>query len=321
MPFASIILGSGGALLWITQGTWMTETLAGEDVGKLNGLFWLIFNMCVVLGSSALSALYFLGIDIDLYMIPRGMCLIGVIGCVMFLGVRMPPTSPTQTEDNEAFFKKTFKSVWDILKMFGTAKFLVLTALFALQGTTGAFLGGAFPLLVNPAQVSTLFLCLGIAKMLFSYAAGICYDVIGWQFVIICNLIVTAGGYTSIAFGVWNGNVLFMYAAAALLGISEAIMLLVVTATITLLYPEGTDKAFAAYRFINALFVAAGFFVSPLLTWREIAAFNFTLAALSVVLFFILYCVILRNEVSYAPLQKNTQQEEELQGMDPAGMC
>lgn len=55
----------------------MTETTAGEDIGKLNGLFWAIFNTCVVIGSSALSALYFLGLSVDLYQvhIARFLCI------------------------------------------------------------------------------------------------------------------------------------------------------------------------------------------------------------------------------------------------------
>lgn len=84
--------------------------------------------------------------------------------------------------------------------------------------------------------------------MLSSYLVGFCYDVLGWQFVLISNLVVTAAGYTCIAFGVWNGNVILMYGSAALMGLSEAIMLLLVTATLTKLFPQNIHKAFAAYR-------------------------------------------------------------------------
>lgn len=114
-------------------------------------------------------------------------------------------------------------------------------------------------------------------------------------------------------------------------------MNLLISATITLLYPQNTDKAFAAYRSINAMFVAVGFFVSPLLTWREIAAFNLALTALVVILFFVLYAVVLRNDVTYARLNSEKEMmshsdeeclnleekkdQKDVQMMEPDGMC
>lgn len=96
------------------------------------------------------------------------------------------------------------------------------------------------------------------------------------------------------------------------------------------------------------MFVAAGFFISPFLTWMNIAIFNFALAAIVVVLYFVLYGVVVKRsgrKGGYAPLgldmmekglqhemtEKVVEERKEVyvpmekddieQPVDPAGAC
>eukprot|EP01117_Protostelium_nocturnum_P003784 TRINITY_DN15047_c0_g1_i1.p1 TRINITY_DN15047_c0_g1~~TRINITY_DN15047_c0_g1_i1.p1 ORF type:complete len:437 (+),score=128.77 TRINITY_DN15047_c0_g1_i1:79-1389(+) len=294
------ILGFGGALLWVTHGVYIATVCDGENVGKMSGIFWLIFNTNLIIGTFGLSALYFFGINVDLSMIPAYMTVVGLIGAFMILGVKIPKSEKNTKgpEDSKGFLvslKEETLRTRDTLLLCLDPRMLLLSFLFILQGTTASFIYGLMPLLVDSSNVSQLFLCFGIAKTLASFASGYVYDRFGWTFLIAGNFIINLTAYAIIGLGVETGSLNCIFGASALLGSAEALFLILIAGTIMDLWQVDSAPPFAAYRFLNSLAGGAGFLISPMISWMALAIFNAVAVIATTVCFVVLYKVVLKK--------------------------
>jgi hypothetical protein len=95
----SVVIGFGGAILWIAMGVFVTQNSTKETYGQNMGIFWSIFQLNSILGN--LGAYFiFSGLN-DLTWLFVSFTIIGTVGTLMLLALRKPEEAKKDGEEED----------------------------------------------------------------------------------------------------------------------------------------------------------------------------------------------------------------------------
>lgn len=245
MLLGSGICGAGNALIWLSQGYWMS--FIEENKGMLIGIFFGIFYANILLGNIiGLIILFISSIDVMLYV----MLGINFIGFVLTFFIKTPSTNNIDKTD--------FKSVFTIIKL-NRGYLLIglfLTQAVALNVTYQIIPSSILNVKSTYTNVYTafVFIAYGFSSMFFSLISGKIYDKFGKYPVIISYLFLEIFSLIGILLLNMFSNELGYYIIIGFIrGISDNAINTIINITIVSNYKEKSKTFFAVYRFIYAL--------------------------------------------------------------------
>lgn len=245
MLLGSGICGAGNALIWLSQGYWMS--FIEENKGMLIGIFFGIFYANILLGNIiGLIILFISSIDVMLYV----MLGINFIGFVLTFFIKTPSTNNIDKTD--------FKSVFTIIKL-NRGYLLIglfLTQAVALNVTYQIIPSSILNVKSTYTNVYTafVFIAYGFSSMFFSLISGKIYDKFGKYPVIISYLFLEIFSLIGILLLNMFSNELGYYIIIGFIrGISDNAINTIINITIVFNYKEKSKTFFAVYRFIYAL--------------------------------------------------------------------
>lgn len=245
MLLGSGICGAGNALIWLSQGYWMS--FIEENKGMLIGIFFGIFYANILLGNIiGLIILFISSIDVMLYV----MLGINFIGFVLTFFIKTPSTNNIDKTD--------FKSVFTIIKL-NRGYLLIglfLTQAVALNVTYQIIPSSILNVKSTYTNVYTafVFIAYGFSSMFFSLISGKIYDKFGKYPVIISYLFLEIFSLIGILLLNMFSNELGYYIIIGFIrGISDNAINTIINITIVFDYKEKSKTFFAIYRFIYAL--------------------------------------------------------------------
>lgn len=245
MLLGSGICGAGNALIWLSQGYWMS--FIEENKGMLIGIFFGIFYANILLGNIiGLIILFISSIDVMLYV----MLGINFIGFVLTFFIKTPSTNNIDKTD--------FKSVFTIIKL-NRGYLLIglfLTQAVALNVTYQIIPSSILNVKSTYTNVYTafVFIAYGFSSMFFSLISGKIYDKFGKYPVIISYLFLEIFSLIGILLLNMFSNELGYYIIIGFIrGISDNAINAIINITIVSNYKEKSKTFFAIYRFIYAL--------------------------------------------------------------------
>lgn len=245
MLLGSGICGAGNALIWLSQGYWMS--FIEENKGMLIGIFFGIFYANILLGNIiGLIILFISSIDVMLYV----MLGINFIGFVLTFFIKTPSTNNIDKTD--------FKSVFTIIKL---NRGYLLIGLFLTQAVALNVTYQIIPSSIlnvkstyTNVYTSFVFIAYGFSSMFFSLISGKIYDKFGKYPVIISYLFLEIFSLIGILLLNMFSNELGYYIIIGFIrGISDNAINTIINITIVSNYKEKSKTFFAVYRFIYAL--------------------------------------------------------------------
>jgi len=283
---ASPLLGLGGALLWVSQGTYLTVVSGGEARGYLSGIFFGIFSLNLPIGTLISSFLL---------QKSNPSVMLWILSVVGFLGVLM--LCFTRPTDSISMKDVPLSNPKDSLTFFFQQKKMIcLQPLVLFQGICQSFTFGSFPLLLSLENISYVFMAYGISSNCSYFITGRLYDRFGWKILVICSFIIGLIAYFSCLIGALSSFLPLMFIYAALIGWVECSNNNLISATIMELYPQNPTPALAGWRCSASLAAAVGFGLSRYLSFVVIEIIAIVFLTASTISFFVLYMVVVKNE-------------------------
>ena len=190
----SIIIGLGAAIIWCSQGGYITklsqtydkinQLVIGSSLGMFNGLFWSVFQINQVLGNGLVAYLHYIDISGEyIYAILSCICL---SGCILLLFLK----NLEIISENESKDAAKPVNIFDTILLWGDYKLIFLSPLFILSGLTNTFMFGDFPtLVVNSTTKFSVLAVLGASDALFSYLLGRFSDTFGRYKIILLGFV------------------------------------------------------------------------------------------------------------------------------------
>lgn len=189
---ASCVCGFCAGCIWLNQGIWISRISEfsgnGEQIGRLSGIFYAIFNLNSIIGN-------IIGIVLTLYNISRetviwvmmGISSLGFLMSIFVAPLKSsnPSESKSQEDENSSnTFVGRIKEVVDVRK---EKLFLLLIPLIVLQSCSIVISYQILPVSIALSLDKLLhyysFLAYGVGAMLFSFLWGKLYDK-DWKFVL-----------------------------------------------------------------------------------------------------------------------------------------
>jgi len=262
----AICNGFGAAVLWTSQGTYVTQWSRKEDLGKNSGIFFAIFQLNQLIGNLFTGIVYqnFKDIpNLKIY-IYIAFTILAAVSSATFFFLKEPPKQFTSPKSTRAKLLETFS-------IFKEKYMILLIAVMIYSGLSQSFFFGVYTkILGEVGQESLIGLVMsvfGITNAVCSYSFGKLGDIIGWKPIIIlgtitaliCHIVLLLFKTTTIP-------IIYFYLLAACLGISDASFYVTLYATIGLYFHEKESAAFAGFRFLQSTSTAIYFSVSAYVT-------------------------------------------------------
>jgi len=300
---SSILLGLGGSLLWISQGVYVTVVASGESIGTYNGIFQLIFNLCIIISNLIAGLLLSSSVKLlTLSSLPWILAAIASFGTILFIFL-----SSVHSDIQSSQANLILKVLPIIKEMFLTAKeppMLCLMIPIFYQGWSLAFLNGIIPTLLAPELIPFVFLAYGTTRAAGSIFWGRIFDLFSWKPLVFSQLSVSLLAYTASIFAVLQTSwCTFLFGLG--IGLSDSCLTVLLTSTIMILYPEKPTPAFSVYRSISSLASSIGFLCSVSIGFPTLIAISILFTVLSSGICTFLYLKITPNTKKIFIEQRN----------------
>ena len=251
---ASAVIGIGAALLWTSQGSIVTIMATPATLGFYNGVFWAAFMSNYLAGG--LITEFVLGTatnasEIRLYIIFSTLAVSSVLGMLL---IRSTPSIARQPMSG-------FK-VFETVKMLGDRRYRYLWPAIIYSGFSSAFFNVIYTGYIGSAWVGLVLVVFGACEVIGSLVGGRVSDLVGRTPVFLVSCLCTLVGISLAAMSVPNlaggTGVVYYFLAYAFMGFGDSGFNTQVQGVIGKFYPEESQPAFAAYRFLLSISAMIG---------------------------------------------------------------
>jgi len=183
----SVINGFTTASFWINQGRWMQKIISPELIGRLTGVFWMLYNSSSLIGNtSSFLMTRFATISTNLLI----WCLAGVaiVGLLMLLFMSDAP----KTSDSGTVIGRCR----NLIRLKDHRPSLLLAPYSIGMGISGAFNYGCIPSFITMTMkssgtnsISQAFIFYGLGATIGSYTFGRLFDKYGWKTDLVSNVV------------------------------------------------------------------------------------------------------------------------------------
>jgi len=282
----AIFNGFGAAILWTSQGTYVTQWSRKEDLGRNSGIFFAIFQLNQLIGNLFTGIVYQQYKDVPnlKFYIYIGFTVLAALSSITFFFLKEPPQT-TAPKPMKLLLLETFT-------IFTKKKMLFLICVMIYSGLSQSFFSGVYTKILGEVGQESLIgfvmAVFGVTNAICSFSFGKLGDIIGWKpiiilgtiTVLICHIVLLLIKSSSLP-------IYSFFLLAACLGISDASFYVTLYATIGLYFKDRESAAFSAFRFLQSTSTAVYFFVSALLTLPIIIAVVDTFLIIGVLLYWI----------------------------------
>lgn len=235
----SALVGVGAGVLWVCNGTWIFQNSTPANRGLHNGVFWSLFQTSGLTGNLVAFGV-FEEVDPSKYWVLMtflaASCLLGAL--ILLFSLRMPPAGTAIVEP--ASFKERTKAALDVLC---TRNCWLMMALFIFTGFDFTFTGSELPFLIDTRMAGAVLAVWGGAEMVGGLTAGPLSDRVGRKFVMVLSSFVFAVGLGLTAvLRSFPAQAYLAYIAAALFGLSDAGLNIIVGSALNDLFPDKQQR-------------------------------------------------------------------------------
>lgn len=333
------LVGAGGGVLWVNQGMFVKAIAAeaGGHVGYLTGLWFSVYSFAPLTGNTLAGLLLTAGLSLTALLLVLA-CIAGTAS-VMFLAVRSPPIDPKS-------IAPLSQKLRDVRSVIRERAMHALMLWMAAQGLAQSFQFAIFPSMVSHAagsngsssHIAYIMALYGVMAISVSYIAGKAIDTRGWRWVMypyqidlfigyfVCALgglmtpdartIVEADGSTSTFYAGNAQALIFYYCCGILFGISDALVQVLINATVVLWYGKTASNsaaAFATYRVTGSATWVLGVAIRLLTSALGAGIATIVLATIAFTNFWYYQTRVRPGELALAQLHQQQQQEADLE--------
>jgi len=260
----SVIVGIGGAILWVSNGSYIIKNSTETTRGFYTGLFWTVFQLGSVLGPLAAN---FIINPKNITLFYEVFAAIAVAGVLILLFSRNPPK---QIDDEHVETSLSARDIFiNTISLLRDTRIQLLGLMWFWSGYEQGYWGGEFPLLLKPEQICIIFLCLGAAEIISGITIGKISDrygrsiamIIGstaYMIGIVLSTFLKINVLTSVVIGT---TPLIAYVSAILMGIGDSVFNTQNSAIIGDFYPMQTLGVFTLYQLFQNIGLAVGYFI------------------------------------------------------------
>jgi len=302
---ASVMIGSGAGLLWVSQGEFLSRCSDEETTGVHSGLFWSIFMGNAVAGN---LLGYFVVGDADV--VPRStiqaflFCLTGSaavgVAVLFLLPIDVSPEEEVGSRRGEQ--EPVCSMLGQSIMLVAEWNTVLLLPLICYSGWSAAFWTGTYPTLLGgklstaptlpacfkPRVIGLAGAAVGFGEIVGGIVMGRLVDGVSVTAAVVAGATSMGSAFIAIyfIFGVaggadFNGSFEVSLMIAFGLGLGDAGVNTSIYAFLQRVFAGRTTHGFALFRCFQSLVCCGGFALGPVLTVRQqvTALFGFLLAA------------------------------------------
>jgi MFS family permease len=277
------VLGIGAAILWTAHGTFLTQC-AGNDMGFYSGVFFGIFQMNGILGSLIAASLLQVGLDqFWTFFILFVIAVIGVIMLCYLLPIQTHQVSSVeQTESLSMILRSTFAVLLD-------KRMILFIPISLFSGFSMSLYLGLIPPIIGVKYLGWVLALFGVAEVLGSIIFGKWADLLGKRPVMLTTYAIHASALVC-SFFIYSAQpymffVTMFFAGLGDAGLNTSIYAILGSANY---FKSQAAYAFAAFKLIQSIAMAAGFFSGIYLTYQVIQIIICSIWGAAVLFFVIL---------------------------------
>ncbi|XP_022666487.1 UNC93-like protein MFSD11 isoform X2 [Varroa destructor] len=289
---ASALVGSGAAVIWTGQGTFLTKNSTKETMSRNSAIFWAMMQLSLIWGN---IFVYFVlvgkeHIDKETrILVYGGLLAVGIIGNLLMICFRRPP----QDNDDEEEEKKTLfvSGIVNSFALLKTSKMLLLSIAFIYTGLELSFFSGVYSTAIgftmefgddSSKYVPISGLLIGTGEVLSGLAFSIFDDYtkrMGRSKIVLMGFVVHVATF-GLAFinlpansvhgktkdnGIIHSSIELALLCSFLLGFGDGCFNTQIYSLIGYVYSKDSSSAFGLFKFMQSIAAAAFFFLSTIL--------------------------------------------------------
>ncbi|KAI6195117.1 UNC93-like protein MFSD11 [Aphelenchoides besseyi] len=286
---SSALLGFGAAILWASQGTYLSLNSDEKTAGLHSGIFYAISQLCLICGGIYLCVIFLPGEtettkidDFTIYLLYGVFTVVTIVAIILLSFLRMPKEKPKPKIPQAQLFKSLFE-------LMATKPIFCLLITSGFTGMQLSFWSGVYPSSIGFTQklhtntriiVALNAIAQGSGQATGGFLFGIlsskirklsreCVVLISTfiylfvSAVIYINLPLDAPFAPTDQIGIIEPKIWIALTCGYFLGVGDAILNTQITSFIITKYTEQNTEVFSLYKFSQHFFAFAGFFYGP----------------------------------------------------------